>query len=494
MTHKATTRRYPLRKFKLSFTFLVCIVTFSKTFSQQNADTSTKFLWGVATAAYQVEGAYQADGKGESKWDFLTNKVGVTQFTIREKQTGNVAINMYKRTQYLKDIQLLKKLGVNAYRFSLDWSRIIPDGTGQVNEKALAHYDKLIDDVIAAGLQPVVTLYHFDYPVALMQKGGWANPEMVKWYTNYANVVLQRYGKKVKRFITFNEPYIENFLVEYMLNLDQSTEAANVRYAKGIEKAHNELLANAAVIKMYHNMNLGGLIGVTLNLSPCVPFDKNNPADVKAASLQDALLNALFLDPLYKQKYPAQALDSIQKYDSRFKPTETEMKLIADNKPDFLGVNFYAPAFVKYDEKAPMSCSWMGNNPDSIKSYNGPVRPEYLQKLLLRLKNEYGNPATMITENGAGFPGEDVKVGNVVKDLLRADYITRHIQAALQAKREGANLKGYFVWSGWDNFEWVFGFKERFGIIYVDFKTQERTPKQSYFTYQQIIRQQKLIK
>lgn len=454
-----------------------------------NAQQKDSFLWGVASAAYQVEGAYQADGKGESKWDFLTNKIGVTQFIIGEKQTGNVAINMYDRTQYLKDIGLMKQLGVNAYRFSLDWSRIIPDGVGNVNEKALAHYDQLIDDVKAAGLEPVVTLYHFDYPAALMQKGGWGNPDMINWYTNYASVVLKRYGKKVKKFITFNELYIEFFLVEYMLNLDQSKEPANVRYAKGMAKAHRQLLANAAVVKMYHDMHLGGTIGMTLNLSPCVPMNETNPKDVTAAALQDALLNKLFLDPIYKGTYPAQVMDSIQKYDPSFQPTAAEMKTIAANKPDFLGINFYAPAFVTYDEKAPMATSWMDNNPDKIKSNNGPVRPEYLYKLLMRLKDEYGNPTMMITENGAGFAGEDVKEGTSVKDSLRADYIKRHIEAALKAKQDGANLKGYFVWSGWDNFEWVFGYTKRFGIIYVDFQTLERTPKQSFYTYQSIIRQ-----
>ena len=471
---------------------LLCIFTCFKSFPQNvpNVKGSSNFLWGVATAAYQVEGAYQTDGKGESKWDFLTNKVGITQFTIGEKQTGNVSINMYDRSQYMKDIQLLKELGVNAYRFSLDWSRIIPDGTGTINEKALAHYEQLIDDVIGAGMEPVVTMYHNDYPVALMQKGGWANPDMIKWYSNYASVVFKRYGKKIKHFITFNEPYVEFFLAEYLMNLDQSKAPANIRYANGMLKAHHELLANANVIKMYHALHLDGSIGITLNLSPCIPLDKNNSADIQAAALEDELLNTLFLDPLYKGKYPSVALDSFQKFDPKFRPTIEQMKMIADNKPDFLGINFYAPALVKYDPTAPMSSSWMDNNPDSVKANNGPVRPEYLYRLLMRLKNEYGNPTMLITENGAGFAGEDVKVGNIVNDPLRADYIKRHIAAALKAKSEGANLRGYFVWSGWDNFEWVFGFTKRFGIIYVDFKSQERTPKQSYYIYQKIIKQQ----
>jgi beta-glucosidase len=456
------------------------------------AQKKEPFLWGTASAAYQVEGAYQTDGKGESKWDFLTNKVGVTQFLIGQKQTGNVAINMYDRTQYLKDIELIKKLGVNCYRFSLDWSRIIPDGNGAVNEKALVHYDQLIDDVKAAGLEPIVTLYHFDYPFALMQKGGWENPEMINWYKNYASIVFNRYGKKVKKFITFNEPFIEFFLVEYMLNLDQNKESANIRYAKLMSKSHNQLLANAAVTKLYHEMKLGGSIGITLNLSPCIPVNPNNPKDVKAADLQDQLLNRLFLDPLFKGTYPKQAIDSLKKYNSVFNPTKEDMVLLASQKPDFLGVNFYAPSFVKSDEKSPMGTNWMETNPDEIKSNNGPVRPEQLYQLLMRIKKEYGNPITMITENGASFNNhEDTIVNGKINDLMRADYIKRHIAAALKAKKEGANLIGYMVWSGWDNFEWAFGYTVRFGLIYVNFDTQERTPKQSFYDYQKTIEQNK---
>jgi beta-glucosidase len=468
-----------------------CFLLFAMAATLANAQKKSDFLWGVSTAAYQVEGAYQADGKGESKWDFLTNRIGVTQFVIGEKQTGNVAINMYDRTQYLQDIELMKKLGINAYRFTLDWSRIIPDGTGAVNEKGLAHYDQLIDDVIAAGLEPVVTLYHFNYPVTLFQKGGWANPEMIKWYTNYAAVVFKRYGKKVKKFITFNEPYIEFFVAEYLMNIDQSKEPANVRYAKGMSKAHNELLANAEVTKIYHDLKLGGSIGITLNLSPCIPFNAADAGDLKVTDLQDQLLNRMFLDPLFKGSYPAQALDSIQKYDPSFKPSASDMALIAAQKPDFLGVNFYAAAQVKQDNNAPMGCTWLGNNTDSVKMVNGPVKPEYLYLLLMRIKNEYGNPVTIITENGASFNnGEDTVINGKVNDMLRADYIKRHITTALQAKANGANLGGYFIWSGWDNFEWIFGYSIRFGIIYVDYKTQQRILKQSFYTYQSILKLQ----
>jgi beta-glucosidase len=397
---------------------------------------------------------------------------------------------MYDRTQYLKDIALMKELGVNSYRMSLDWSRIIPDGTGSFNEKALAHYDLLFDDLIAAGIEPFVTIYHFDYPVVLMQKGGWGNPEMVNWYTNYASVVIKRFGKKIKHFITFNEPYIEFFLVENMLNSDPKKPLSKEQYMSQMQKAHRQLMANAGVIKMYHDLKLTGSIGLVLNVNPGKSWDANKPEDVKAAEFQDILINGLFLDPLYKGYYPKMALDSLAKYNPTFKPEMTDMAFIAKNKPDFLGINFYAPAIVK-GEDTPMSLKWLDNNPDPIKSNVGPVMPEYLYKILMRLKNDYGNPKVYITENGTGFVSEDVKIDGKINDPMRANYIKTHIDWALKAKKEGANLNGYMVWSGWDNFEWVSGYTKRLGLIYVDFKTQERTPKQSFYEYQKIIKANK---
>ncbi|MEA5405241.1 family 1 glycosylhydrolase [Arcicella sp. DC2W] len=454
------------------------------------AQKKKPFFWGVATAAYQVDGNYQVDGKGESKWDLLTNKVGITQFTIGEKQTGNVAINMYDRTQYLKDIELMKELGINAYRMSLDWSRIIPDGVGTVNEKALAHYDQLFDDLLAAGIEPLVTIYHFDYPAVLLQKGGWGNPEMENWYYNYASVVINHFGKKIKHFITFNEPYIEFFLVENMLNAQNNKLPEKEYYMSQMQKAHRQLIANARVIKLYHDLKLKGQIGIVLNVNPAAPWDEKKVTDQKTAEFQDVLINGLFLEPLYKGKYPKMALDSLAKYNPTFKPSTEEMAFIGANKPDFLGINFYAPAIVKGEDSA-MSLKWLDNNPDEVKSNVGPVRPEYLYKMLMRLKNDYGNPQVIITENGTGFVSEDVKVNGKVNDPLRTDYIKRHVEWALKAKKEGVNLFGYTVWSGWDNFEWVSGYTKRLGLIYVDFATQERTPKQSFYEYQKIIKENK---
>ena len=471
-----------------------CVENTSKKEKVQVEQKKPDFLFGVATSAYQVEGNYQKDGKGESKWDFLTNKVGVTEFVIGERQTGNISANMYDRTQYLKDLRLLKELGANSYRFSLDWSRIIPDGTGTVNELAIAHYDQLIDDVKSFGLEPVVTLYHFDFPMALVKMGGWDNPKMKNWFKNYASIVFDKFGKKVNYFITFNEPYIEFLVFDYLSNTGQSKDSDAVRFSKGYKRCFSQILASAEVIKLYKEKGLKGNIGITLNLSPTIPLDSINELDVKASALQDKLLNTFLLDPILKGVYPKQVKDSLQKYLPEFNPTQDQLTILNNNKPDFLGVNFYAPALTKYDASVPFSTTWLGINTDEIKAHNGPVRPNELYNLLIRLKTEYNNPVIMITENGAGFEGEDEKEKSIVKDPLRADYIMRHVEATLKAKEAGANVIGYMAWSGWDNFEWVFGYTKHFGMIHVNFETQERIPKESYYKYKSVISSNKGLK
>ena len=470
---------------------LLCALIIHFGFSQN------KFLWSVASASYQVEGAYQADGKGRSNWDVYTNQYHVTQGLAGESQTGNIAINAYDRTQYLKDIALMKKLGVNSYRFSIAWARLFPTGTGKVNEKGVAHYAQFIDDLLANGIEPMITLYHWDLPQALQEKGGWLNPASVDWFQTYAQLIFERYGKKVKKFITFNEPYIDNFIITPIV--DNIINKVNPPFAFSSEgeakralAAHHLLLANAKAIHLYHQLKLDGIIGITLSLSPTIPMDANNPADVKAANLQDGLHNRWFLDPLFKGKYPSDVLTVYQQYNPSFQPSQNDYALFAANKPDFIGINFYAPAYVIADPKMHFGVNGFGVNPDSVKMFNGPVRPEYLYKLLIRLKNEYGNPLMFITENGAGFGESDEKmVNNEINDALRTDYIKKHIDAAMKARAEGANLQGYTVWSIFDNFEWVFGYSRRFGLVHVNFETQERTPKNSFYSYQQIIQSYK---
>jgi len=457
--------------------------------------TQDKFLWGVASAAYQVEGGYQADDKGRSNWDVYTNDYQVTKAFIGKQDTGNVAINFYERSQYLQDIALMKQLGVNAYRFSIAWSRILPDGIGEINSKGIAYYSQLIDDLLANEIEPVVTNFHWDLPYKLQEKGGWVNPDSVQWYAEYANVLFKNYSDRVKKFITFNEPFINIFFIEPLAHnaIKKKTNTfaiSNETYGKQAEAVHHLLLASATAIQNYHQLNLDGAIGITLSFTPTLPLDPNNAEDVQAATIFDGLHNRWFLDAMYRGEYPDDIMKLHQKYNPDFKVSAEDMQLIVANQPDFIGVNFYAPAYVKADNSAPYKAEWFSTNPDEVKMFNGPVRPEYLYKLLMWIKNEYGNPVIYITENGAGFGEIDEQLeGDLVKDPLRTDYIKRHIDIALQAKRDGVDLRGYMLWSFCDNFEWLFGYDKRFGIVYVDFDSQQRIPKQSFYAYQQIIQE-----
>jgi len=264
------------------------------------------------------------------------------------------------------------------------------------------------------------------------------------------------------------------------------------QYADQAIASHHLIMANAKVIDDYHKMNLGGRIGITLNLIPTIPKDSTNANDVLAAKRFDGMHNRWFLDASIKGVYPQDILDLYKTYNVDVK--SFEIPKLQNSKPDFLGVNFYAPAVVSWDEKFPMSANWMTNNPDSVKMFNGYVRPDYLYKLLMRIKNEYSNIPTIITENGAGFGDADEQVvDGKVNDKLRCAYLQTHIAAALQAKQDGADLQGYFLWSILDNFEWMSGYDKRFGIVYVNFDTQERIPKQSFYLYQKIISENKIM-
>ena len=468
------------------FLFIAFAATITLTVCAQE-----KFMWGVASAAYQVEGAYQADGKGKSNWDVYTNQYEVTKGFTKENQTANVSVNQYDRDQYMKDFALMKELGVTYYRFSIGWSRILPEGTGKVNQAGIDHYIRFIDDMKSFGIEPCVTLYHWDMPYALQAKGGFENPEFVDWYENYANIIFKAFGTRVKTYITFNEPYIDLFLFTNAVNNIISKKANPMAFTseqiahQGIS-AHHLIQANAKVINDYHQLKLGGRIGITLSLSPTIPKDSTNPKDVLAATRQDGLHNRFFLDASIKGTYPKDIIDLYKSYNVNI--NEREIPHLPLSKPDFIGVNFYAPGIVSWDDHFAMNANWMTNNPDSIKMFNGYVRPDYLYKLLMRIKNEYGNIPSIITENGAGFGERDEQLVNgKVNDSLRCNYLRRHIDAALQAKKDGANLQGYFLWSILDNFEWLFGYDKRFGIVYVDFATQKRTPKNSYYLYQKII-------
>lgn len=455
--------------------------------------TKGAFLWGAASASYQVEGAWQADGKGLSNWDVYTNRYRLTEAVVGVQQTGNVAINAYDRTQYLADIRLMQEVGIDAYRFSLSWPRIFPDGVGAVNEAGLDHYKRFIDDLGEAGIAPIVTLYHWDYPWALHEQGGWRNPQSVRWFRNYAATVFRAFHDRVRTFITFNEPFIDLFLMELAAENVRNkrpdpVRASNAQYGEAARAMHHLFLANALAVNDFRRSGQKGEIGIALPLMPTFPVDPASADDVAAAALADALINRWPLDAVFKGSYPDEVVKALQRHNPDFMPADTDFEVLKASPVHFLGINYYAPAFVRADAAFPLGFRWMDTNPDTVKMFNGPVRPDQLHALLLRIDRDYGHPPILITENGAGFGETDeVMEGGVVKDPLRTDYIRRHIAAVEKAMGDGVDMRGYILWSLFDNFEWLQGYTRRFGLVHVDFETQARTRKQSFFAYRDIV-------
>ncbi len=453
------------------------------------------FVWGTATAAYQIEGGYQADGKGASIWDTYTNEHHITFFLTGEKQTANTAINHYDRKQYLQDIQLMKQAGIRSYRFSVAWSRILPEGIGEINPKGVAYYDQLIDDLLAHDIEPVLTIYHWDLPQKLADKGGWTNPKSVDWYANYANIIFDKYGDRVKKFITFNEPFINQLFLEPLIQQGINHEIPQFppserSFTKNVKNVHHWMIAHAKAVQNYRQKQLGGTIGITLSISPVYPKTQSTE-DFLAMKRTDGIHNRWFLDAVLKGEYPT---DILQLYRT-IEPLEflpKDMSLLRNNPPDFIGINYYAPTRVQWDEDESFGIELLPN-PDDNQAFNGEVYPEGLYDALMKIKTNYGNPVVYITENGAGFGKKDDQIRDgKIYDNLRCDYIREHLAQANRAIQNGANLKGYYLWSFFDNFEWVFGFDRRFGVVHVDFETQKRTPKQSFYEYAKIIKKQDL--
>jgi beta-glucosidase len=447
------------------------------------------FIWGVATSAYQVEGAYQEDGKGISVWDTYTNK-----YKAANGDTGNVAIDEYHR--YKEHVAILNKMGVKSYRFSISWTRVLPSGTREVNHKGIDYYNQLINELIAAGIEPAVTLYHWDLPQVLADRGGWRNRESVDWFSNYAEIAFKAFGDRVKLWITFNEPLIDRMLfapmMDKLMNPNLELPAHPFSYTmevlapKAIE-THHQMLAHAKAVQKYRHLRLKGNIGITMVVIPVYP-EADSEADNAAAHIQDGLLNRWFLDPLFKGAYPE---DTLRLYASHLDLgiQAGDMDLISKNRGDFLGVNYYGPLRVRANPDSKRVGVENLPNPDKQPAFNGEVYPEGLYDMLTRIHNEYGHPVMYITENGASFGDEDDRlVDDKVHDKLRQDYLKRHIKEAHRAIEAGVNLKGYFVWSCFDNFEWTAGFTRRFGLVYVDFGTQQRIWKDSAFLYQNCIK------
>ncbi|SEJ50374.1 beta-glucosidase [Sphingobium sp. AP50] len=448
--------------------------------------------WGAASAAYQVEGAVAADGKGRSVWDHYLDDLDLAG----PGMSGAVAINFYDRTQYLKDIALMKQIGLTSYRFSISWPRIIPDGVGPANPAAIAHYRQFIADLKAAGIQPMLTLYHWDMPLSLARAGGWENRASIEWFRHYADVIFDNFHDQVDLYVLVNEPLVERamkLLAEQRMAGGKATFAIVPPASElpGALRTFNHLLlASAAAKKSFDAKGYPGRLGVALPLFPTLTAQGASPADRKAAQLADGVMNRWFLDAMYKGSYPADVLDAVASLGGDIDVQPGDAAAIHAADFDYLGINFYSPLFIRRPAGAAAEgyAAEMFIPEGVYAAYNGAVRPDQFTALLDRIRVEYGNPPIFITENGAGFPGDDEMIDGAVNDRKRCRYLVDHIAAMKSAMAKGADVRGYHVWSSHDNLEWLFGYGSRFGMIHVDFNTQKRTPKLSAGIYSQIIR------
>jgi beta-glucosidase len=444
------------------------------------------FLWGVATSAFQIEGATSSDGRGESIWD----RFCATPGKIADGTDGKVACDHYNR--WRDDVELMRWMGVKAYRFSVAWPRILPVGRGKVNQAGLDFYSRLVDGLLEKGIEPFVTLYHWDLPQALQDKGGWPSRDTVSAFVEYADVVSQALGDRVSRWITHNEPWCISFLGH-----------ANGEHAPGHKNQWGEMLATAHHLLLSHGQAVPVIranvknaeVGITLNLVPSQPASPSSE-DLDATRAFDGSFNRWFLDPLYGRGYPKDvvadhlAAGRISSGTLDF-VREGDLQAIA-TPTDFLGVNYYSRGIIRSDripeeKNAPRTVHAEPERTDM----DWEVYAGGLTNLMTRLHKDYQPRRIYITENGAAYATGPDADGRV-RDTKRVSYLSSHLEASLEAIRQGVPLGGYFAWSLLDNFEWAFGYQKRFGLVYVDYATQKRIPKDSAHLYRAVVTQNSL--
>jgi beta-glucosidase len=431
------------------------------------------FLWGAATASYQIEGAWQADGKGESIWDRFAHTPG----TISDGDTGDVACDHYHR--WRADIALMRELGLQAYRFSIGWPRVLPNGYGKANQAGLDFYSRLVDGLLDAGITPWVTLYHWDLPQVLEDRGGWPARDTAKAFVEYADVVTRALGDRVKDWITLNEPWVSAFLGYHL-----GVHAPGHRdLTKALAASHHLLLAHGWAVPVIRQNSANCKAGITLNLSSHYPASESD-ADLAAAWEADGKLNRWFLDPVAGRGYPQDVVEAYGQDMQYIQPGD--MTAIAA-PVDFVGVNYYSRNIIRSEavpehENAPRTL--FPNEEHTDMGWE--VCAEGLYALLTRLNENYSFPACYITENGAAYP-DQVGANGQVFDARRVAYLRDHFVQAARAIAAGVPLRGYFAWSLLDNFEWAFGYSKRFGLVYTDYATQQRTPKASARWYSRVI-------
>ena len=434
------------------------------------------FTWGVSTSSYQVEGAVGEDGRGESIWDRFSHTPG----KVRNGDTGDVATDHYHR--WREDVALMAELGVNAYRLSIAWPRLFPEGRGTLNRAGIAFYDRLIDELLEHGIQPFPTLYHWDLPQALENRGGWLNRSTADWFADYARTCFERLGDRVPTWFTINEPWIVGALGYY-----DGIHAPGVRDLRAsLVAEHHVLLAHGKAVRAFRDTGRGQRIGIVLNLMPTYPAG-DSEADRDAAHLSDGYTNRWFLDPVLRGSYPA---DMIELYEGIVVTLdfieEGDLTVIA-SPTDLLGVNYYNWRLIAAGQDRELPWVVAPAADDIPRSDGGwEIVPDRLTDLLVRLRDDYGDFPLAITENGAIYNDEPGADGRV-HDLRRSRFIRDHLAAAHRAIERGVRLEGYFHWSLMDNFEWAEGYWPRFGLVHVDWSTLRRTVKDSGRYYASIV-------
>lgn len=430
-------------------------------------DFPSDFIWGVATSSFQIEGATQIDGRGLSVWDVFCNQPKA----IADGSNGDVACDHYNRFE--QDLELIASLGVNAYRFSISWSRVQPLGQGDWNEAGFEFYGRLIDGLIARGIQVHVTLNHWDLPQALQDQGGWANRSTCEHFVGYALEMNKRFGRHIKSLCTHNEPW-----VIAILGHELGVFAPGLRDRKAaMQVSHHLLLSHGMALRELRRASTSMELGIVLNLSPIYPAsDSQN--DVEKAKLDDGLNARWYLDPLFKASYPGDVLEHLGS-DSPV-VLAGDMDIIAQPL-DYLGVNYYTRNFSSTGNP------WdVHNTGNEVTDMGWEVYPQGLTELLCRLHQDYPVKHLRVTENGAAF--KDEMVDGSVDDERRESYLRKHILATHRARELGVPVDAYFAWSLMDNFEWASGYEKRFGLVHVDYATQKRTPKRSAHWYQQFLK------
>ena len=439
------------------------------------------FIWGAATASYQIEGAWNKHGKGESTWDRFTHTPG----NIKNNDTGDVADDHYRL--WKKDIGLMKKIGLKAYRLSISWPRVLPAGRGKVNQKGLDFYSKLVDGLLGTGITPFITLNHWDIPQALEDEGGWAVRSTAEAFVDYANVVSRALGDRVKNWITHNEPAV----VAWMGH-ETGVHAPGVKdYPTAVRVSHHLLLSHGWAVPVIRRNSQKAEVGITLNIGWKVAAS-NSVADMKLVREDDGKWFRWFADPVYGRGYPSDIVEHFTKLGALPNGMDFiqsgDMDVIA-TPTDFMGINYYNRNIHRSNDSNndPQIFFPKPKTPDNWTEMDWEVYPEGLTGVLGRVYFNYQPLKIYVTENGASYSTPPDEKGNV-PDELRTQYLRTHFAAAHRAIQAGVPLAGYFVWSLLDNFEWSHGYSQRFGIVYVDYQTQKRYLKDSAKWYKNVIK------